>query len=191
MARRKIEWKLAILISGVSAIISLILFILTEIIWGDVLKDLLRSGYETNYYSTINFILILGLLIIFGVSFLTNIIIYRKFTKASKIIANSLTFVITLIILFFIAWISVIVLFADQYQNISILQKFSMIFIYFAYFGVYVLPNPVWFWILGLIIYHIVLIVFIRLFFIKKHNIRAYRKSSQFKGVYSNKKSII
>ena len=190
MARRKIEWKLAFLISGVSAIISLILFILTEIIWGDVLKDVLISGYEQNYYSNINLILILGLLIIFGVSFLTNVIIYRKFTKTSKIIANALTLVITLILMFFIAWISVILLFADQYQNISIWQKFSMMFIFFAYFGIYVLSNPVWFWILGLIIYHIILIILIRLFFIKKRGIRR-NKRVQSKEMYSNKKSII
>lgn len=190
MARRKIEWKLAILISGISGMVSLILFILTEIIWGDVLKDLLISGYEANFYSIINLILTLGLLIVFGVSFLTNIIIYRKFTKASKIIANSLTLVITLIVLFFIAWISVILLFAEQYQNISIWQKFSMMFIFFAYFGTYVLPNPVWFWIVGLIIYHIILIIFIRLFFTKKQRIR---RGNQIKSkeVFSNKKSIV
>lgn len=190
MVKRKIEWKLAVLISGVSAIVSLILFILTEVIWGDVLKDILSTGYETNHYSTINFILILGLLIIFGVSFLTNIIIYRKFTKASKIIANCLTFVITLIVLFFIAWISVVLLFADQYQSISIWQKIGMMFIFFAYFGIYVLSSPVWFWILGLIIYHIILIILIRLFFVKKHKLRIYSKS-KFTEVYSNKKSII
>lgn len=190
MARRKIEWKLAILISGVSAIISLVLFILTEIIWGDILKDFLVSGYETNFYSIINLVLILGLLIIFGVSFLTNIIIYRKFTNTSKIIANALTLVITLIFMFFIAWISIIILFAEQYQSISILQKFSMMFIFFAYFGIYVLSSPIWFWILGLIIYHSILIIFIRLFFVKKQRIK-HNKKIQSREVYSTKKSIM
>lgn len=191
MVRRKIEWKAAALISGMSAIFSLIVFILSEIVWGDVLKDSLRTGYQNYHYSTINFVLVLGLLIVFGVSFLTNILIYRNFTISSKLIANSLALVITIILLFFISWNSTILLFADQYQNISFLEKMSMIFIFFAYFGVYVLPNPVWFWIIGLIVYHVILIVFIRIFFTRKIRTKRTSKKINYREVYTNKKSII
>lgn len=189
--RKRIDWKQAILISGVSAIVSLILFILTEIIWGDILKEILISGYKQHFYSNINYTLVLGLLIVFGVSLLTNIFIYHNFTLTSRVIANLLALAITIILLFFISWVSVIALFADQYQNISFWEKIRMFFIFFAYFGTYVLPNPVWFWIFGLIIYHIALIVFIKLFFTKKLKLRKNPKRIKHTEVYSNKNSII
>jgi len=188
--RQRIEWRNAIVLSGLSATVSLILFLMSEIIWGDIISETFSTGYQENFYSLINFVLVLGLLFTCGISFLVNVFIYREYTITSKILANLFTLALTIIIIYFIAFICVISLLAEEYAMLSIAQKLQLSFIFFAYFGVYVLPSPVWFWVLGLIIYHVILVFLIKLSYVKKR-VRKKNKLAHLKPVYSNKNSMV
>lgn len=167
----RIEWKNAVALSLVSGLISFMVFLLTQIIWGDILKDALQEGFSDQVYTIVNIILLIGLTLIFAISFVVNIFIFREYSKFSKFNANLFSFIISLIFLFFIAWIYVVIELSDFYLSLSFPEKILAFPFYFAYYSVYVLPSPVLLWYLGLIIYHIVLIFMTRIFFVKKRNI--------------------
>lgn len=171
MGDMSIPWKGAILISIISFMIAFPGFLLYEVIWGDILKDMLDPGAKEHPYSLINLILHIGLFAVFGISLLVNLFIYREFTFKSKVVANFLTLVITIVLLFLISFSFMFALFPSL-KTVQILGIWPL---YFTYFSVYVLPSPIYFWILAIIIYHILLIIFNRMFLTR--NIYYFKKS--------------
>lgn len=168
----EITWKKSILISGVGLIISFILFLLVQIIWGDVLKDLFEGGNKLTSYTTINIIVYAGIFSILGISLLVSLIMFQELDFYTKLVANLLTIVITVIILFIISGIGMIVLFSNQ----STIQILFYILFWFALFSAYMLPNPVVFWYLAIIIYFSVLVFMNKLFVIQKFNLKKLKK---------------
>jgi len=160
MGNMSISWKGAILISVTSFMIAFPGFLLYEVIWGDILKDILDPSAKEHPYSLINVILHIGLFAVFGISLLVNLFIYRDFTFKSKVVANLLALVLTIVILFLISFSFMFALF----PSLKTTQVLGIWPLYFTYFSIYVLPNPIWFWIIAIMIYHIILILFNRMF---------------------------
>ena len=168
---KKFSWYQATILSLVFGLVSFFVFLFLEIIFGDTLKSILDVEYQAETYLNINMILYLGLFFVFLSSSIVNIFTLRKYAFEPKFISNLFTLVFTGIILFFISWISIVIDFADLYQELSIIGQINLAPNFYCLFSIYILPNPVYFWILGFVIYHLILIIFIKLFFIKKPNI--------------------
>lgn len=136
-------------------------------IWGDVLKEVLVKGYEGDQYFNINVILLIGLFFIVLSSLLVNILIFPNYTLKSKSFSNLYTLLITTIILFFVSWILIVLFYSDLYQELDLLGQIKLSVYFYAIVAIYLLPNPVIFWIIALIIYHVILVFFIKFFFIE------------------------
>lgn len=169
---REVETKEIFVLVVISLIISVIVFMLTEVIWGDLFRTYLRSSYKQHLYTNINLILITGLGIMFGVSIIVNLLIFRDYTVESKFKVNLLAFIITFLILYAISSISIIIIYAEQYSGLSVVQKMSISWLFLAYYSVYILPTPVMFWFLGLIIFHGVLFILMRFLLVKNMRIK-------------------
>ncbi len=168
---REFSWYQATILSVVMGLVSFFVFLFLEIIFGDTLKSILDVEYQAEMYLNINIILYLGLFFVFLSSSIVNIFTLRKYAFEPKLISNLFVLLFTGIILFFISWISIVVVYADLYQELTIIGQINLAPNFYSLFSIYILPNPVYFWILGFVIYHIILIIFIKLFFIKKPNI--------------------
>lgn len=151
------------LISFISFIVAFPGFLVYEVIWGDTLKDMLDPNALGHPYSLINLILYIGLFAVFGVSIMVNLFIYRSYTFKSKLVANLIAFIITVVVLFTISFMYMFVLF----PSLRIYHILGLFPYYFFYFSVYVLPNPVSFWYIAIIIYHCCLILTIRMFYLQ------------------------
>ena len=181
---KKISWFQATIFSVISFIPSFFLFFLLEIIWGDIFKETLSYENYKGRYFNLNLILITGLMFVFAISLLTNIFLFREHSYQSKLMSNVLTLILTVIILFFMSWLLVVVILSEFYNSLTILEKINCSTYFFVLIAIYLLPSPIWFWIISLITYHVILIFFIKYFFKSKKSIK---KSSSSKK--SNKKS--
>jgi len=166
------SWYQATILSLVFGLVSFFIFLFLEIIFGDTLKSTLDVDYQAEMYLNINIILYLGLIFVFISSSIVNIFTLRKYAFEPKLISNLFVLIFTCIILFFISWISIVIVYDDLYQELDTIGQINLAPNFYCLFSIYILPNPVYFWILGFIIYHLTLIIFIKLFFIKKPNIR-------------------
>ena len=165
------SWYQATILSLVLGLVSFFVFLFLEIIFGDTLKSTLDVDYQAEMYLNINIILYLGLIFVYLSSSIVNIVTLRKYAFEPKFISNLFALVFTCIILFFSSWISIVIVYADLYNELTIIGQINLAPNFYCLFSIYILPNPVYFWLLGFIIYHLTLIIFIKLFFIKKPKI--------------------
>jgi len=194
MVRVDISWLQAIILSVISLTAGFFLFLFLQVIWGDVLKETLTENYQNEIYFNINLIIIIGVIFVFMISFLTNLFIFRDYTIQSKLISNIFALTITFIVLFFLSWIFIVLFYPELYGDLLIMEKLSLSSYFFAIFAIYLLPSPVLFWQIALLIYHLTLIVFIRYFFKKKHDkfgLKSNKKQSRKKAVDINKYNMI
>ena len=179
ISKLRISWGGALLLSLISGLITFIGFLLYQTIFGDILHEvLLPFFFQVIYYTIINFVLIIGLFVMMGLIIFINLFIYRSYTLKSKITANLFAFVITIVLLFLIGFVSMYVIFPE----LSTLQILGLFVYYFVYFSVYFLPSPVYFWYLSLIIYVCCLVFLYKMFLIPKnkaiHKIKKKKKKN-------------
>lgn len=165
---KELSWYQSAILSVVFGLVSFFVFLFSEIIFGDTLKSTLDADYQAGMYVNINIIIFLGLFFLYLSSSIVNIFTLRKYVFEPKLISNLFALIFTCIILFFISWISIVLVYIDLYNELSIIEQLKVAPNFYCLFSIYILPNPVYFWILGFIIYHLILIIFIKLFFIKK-----------------------
>ena len=166
MARKRISLGGSILLSLISGLLTFLAFLVYQVIFGDLLHEFLAPFlFQIMYYTIINFILFIGLLVILGLVIFINLFIYRNYTLKSKITANLFAFIITIVSLFLISFISMYAIFPD----LSTLQILGLFVYYFVFYSVYVLPSPVFFWYFALIIYVLCLIFLYKMFLIPKN----------------------
>jgi len=168
-----LTWGHAISIGTISGLGTYFLFLFLEIIWGDMLKDVLISGMEQAEYFNINLILLIGLAFVFFISFLTNILILGNYTLGSRLLSNFFAIIYTIIILFFISWLSIIIIYKEQYSQLDLISQINLSTHFYCIFAVYVLSDPTMFWIIAIMIYHVIFIILIKLFLIKKRGFNA------------------
>jgi len=172
MAQVVISWSYATIISLFSALVGYFVFLFIEIPMGDTLKDTLDAAYQLGQYFNINLIIFLGLIIIFAISFVLNILFLREYQLGPKLLSNFLVLILTCILLFVISGISVITKYSDTYSQLDLLAQIKASENYYSFFSIYILPNPTWFWFIALIMYNFILIIFIKFLYIKKKNVR-------------------
>lgn len=165
---KEVSWGYATMISIVSGLISFFIFFFVEIIRGDILKDTLNAEYQAEQYFNLNIIIWTGLLAIFGISFLTNVFVFRKYAFEPKVVSSVLAGVLTSLILFLISWVSIVSVYSEEYSQLDIWTQLRLSVQFYSLFSIYILPYPTLFWFLALLIYHIILTIFVGLFFYEK-----------------------
>lgn len=129
----------------------------------DNLKDILKEGAEARLYVNVNLALLAGLMLIFGISVATNMIVFkRKYYVKGLLYGNLLALGFTMLILLFISWISIAIVYQTSYSQLSIIDELRLVPYFYIYFAIYILQNPVMFWYIAFIIYHISLIFLIK-----------------------------
>jgi len=173
---KDLSWSQATILSLLSGLVSFFIFLFSEVIFGDMLKDVLDATYQAEMYFNINVILYLGLGFVFLSCLLVNLLTLRKYTLGSRTISNAFVLMYTVVILFFISWGSIVVEYSSLYQNLTVINQINLAPHFYGLFSIYILPNPVYFWIFGFIIYHFILIFFIKLCFVRKKSFKKRNK---------------
>lgn len=162
------SWVKAITFSVISAILTLVIFLMYQVFMADILLLIITTEYESGLYMASNLILFAGLLLILVISLFVNFLFMRNYTIKTRIISNIFISILTLFILLLYAWISIILVYNEQYQTLSIEEQLRLLPYFYIILSAYILPSPVLFWIIGLIIYHVILVFFIKFFYIEK-----------------------
>ena len=125
---------------------------------------------ESYTYLNISIIMLSGTLFMFISNFLIQLL-YLNYKLEPKLMANGLSYVVTFALMVSISWVAILMIY-PEFSNLDILSQFIRIGDLFALFSVYILPSPVLFWIITTILYNITLIFFIKLFYVKKTNLK-------------------
>jgi hypothetical protein len=163
-----ISWGRSILYSFIPGVVSFSFFILIEVIWGDLLGNYLSTLYESEEYLFSTLILWIGIAFVVVISLVANVRAFENYRLGPRITANIFTIIATLIILLIFSWVSIVLIYTDMYLELDLLGTLRLFPLFYTYFAIYVLPNPVWFWVLTFAIYHLILVIFIKLLFIKE-----------------------
>lgn len=162
MGREKISWKKTISIALSALIIGYLIFLMIEVIWGDILRGFLDVQYLSGLYVTSFLILMIGLLF----SFFIMVILFMVLLKGKRetefwvvIISGVLTF-ITIII---ISYMTVELAYPEVFSVLSPLDKLMSLPQYVVYFSVYILESPILLWDISLVIFTIWAIIFTKL----------------------------
>ena len=189
---KETSWVKAIMIGLISSILSLVVFLLYQVFMADILLAVMTSEYEAGVYLNSNIILFVGLLLILTLSLMINLFFIRNYTLNTRIIGNLLVFALTYLILFVYSWISIILVYDEGYQSLTSTEQFRLIPYFFIITSIYILPSPIIFWIVGLVIYHLLLIIFIKFFYMEKKPVRRkYPVKKKKSNVDINKYSMI
>ena len=168
MAQLSVSWTYAIFISIFSALVGYFIFLFIEVPLGDTLKDVLDVEYQLGNYFNINLIIFLGLFAIFGISFGLNILFLKEYKLGPKIVSNLSVLFLTGIMLFGLSGISIITKYSSEYSQLDLASQIRASLNYYCFYSIYILPNPAWFWLIALLIYHSILVVFIKFLYVKK-----------------------
>jgi hypothetical protein len=166
--KTEISWGKAILYSFIPGVVSFIFFLLLEIIWGDILNQMLHEQYQIAQYANVTLIIWVGLIFVVAASITVNITLYKEYRFGPRIMVNLFATLGMLSILFFISWLTILVQYKQMYLQMNLEEELYFLPLVYSFFAIYTLPNPVWFWVLAFIIYHILLAILIKLLFIRK-----------------------
>jgi hypothetical protein len=158
----KLGWKKVAGYCIILLIVSFALFYFTQIIFGDIIHSTLESNESTGNYTTINFILLLGLFFVFSVSIIANLFLLRDYTFLSKIFVNLIAFSITFVLLYIVAFISVLIAYGDEYLRLNFVDKVLNLPLFLSYFAIYILGSPVQLWLIALLSYSIIVSICLR-----------------------------
>lgn len=127
-----------------------------------MLHDTLDAQYQAEQYANANFILFIGVL--FGLLISTFLIVtfLNKYKTLDKLIACGISTGLTLGILFFYSWGAIMIKYADRYSQLDLIQQLSNASRFYILFAIYILPNPTYFWLITLLLFHGFLIIFIK-----------------------------
>lgn len=168
MVQLSVSWSYAIFVSLFSALVGYFIFLFVEVPLGDTLKDILDVEYQLGKYFNINLIIFLGLFAIFVISFGLNLLFLKNYKLGPKIVSNLSVLFLTCVVLFALSGISIITTYSSEYSQLDVASQISASLNYYSFYSIYILPNPTWFWLIALLIYHSILIVFIKLLYVKK-----------------------
>jgi len=174
----RITWKYSILYSIGTMLVSSLVFLFLQVMFGDVFHDILDPSIIGIYqYGNISLILWIGLFFLLFANFITNVVIFKDFVIETEMIANLSTCLITIISLLLISWLSTILSY-QEFRQSNLIEQVLRFAYFFAYFTVYIIKNPVFFWIIAQLIYCISIIFFMKFFYIKE---RKKQKKKQIK----------
>lgn len=158
----KIGWNKVVGYAILLFIVNFALFYFAQIIFGDLIHSALESHENTGNYTVINFIFLLGLLFVFIISIISNLGLLKDHTFASKLFVNLVAFVITIILLYLVAFIAVLVVYGEDYMQLNFIDKLLNLPLFFTYFGIYILGSPIQLWLISLLIYSFIVPLLLR-----------------------------
>jgi hypothetical protein len=167
----KVEWNKVVGYCVILLIVSFALFYFVQIIFGDILHSTLISNERTGNYTVINFVLLLGLFFVFSVSIIANLFLLKDYTLLSKIFTNLIAFISTFVFLYFLAFISVLSIYGNDYLELNFIDKMFNLPLFLAYFAIYVLDLPLQLWLIALLIYSIIVSICLRYIAQEKYKI--------------------
>jgi len=168
MVQEDTSWSYAIFVSIFTAMIGYFIFLFIEVPWGDTLKDALDKDYQLERYFNINVIIFSGLAAIFGISIFVNVVFLGNYKLGPKLVSNLTAAGLTLVLLFALSGISIITTYSSEYSQLDLWGQIRASANFYSFYSIYILANPTWFWLIALIIYHGILVVFIKYLYVKK-----------------------
>lgn len=168
MVQEDISWSYSIFVSIFMAMVGYFIFLFIEVLWGDTLKDALDKDYQLERYFNINVIIFSGLGLIFGISIFINVVFLGNYKLGPKLVSNLSALVLTLVLLFTLSGISIITTYSSEYAQLDLGGQIRASTNFYSFYSIYILANPTWFWLIALIIYHGILIVFIKYLYARK-----------------------
>ena len=153
-----VTWIDAINIISLSAITSFFLFLLLEVVWGDAIGTGLSEAWELGVYVASTLIIFTGILFVIILGSLLQLIAFNNYLFEQKIITIIFTSITTLLTIFIISWLVLDLNYPEQKTNFEF---------FITIFAIYHLPSPIWVWFITLAVYHIILTINIKLFYVK------------------------
>lgn len=150
-------------IFSIGLISSLLLLLMFYTMFAQLLVDFVIGELESN---TVLFAIIIGLLLITSlVSITVGSLMIEDVKETVVIKASIMSLLLTFFVVFIVSYVSLIVLYPEIFLNV---EGFEVILIFpqvIVYFGIYVLDQVYYLFILFSIIYFIFFVIFIELFF--------------------------
>ena len=153
-------------ILGIGVITTLMILLMIELVFAQIITDLLIGNINDNL---ILLIIILGL---FGftmiISILIGFVITKDISRDVVFRASRLSFIGLIIFLFVVANTTLFIFYKNVYSQVhgfEILLIFPQVLIYF---GIYILDNVFYLFILMIIVYYIFFIIFLEKFYVEK-----------------------
>lgn len=173
---QKIRFKDTLSLATNTILVSLIIFLMIEVVWAQTLKDLIIDRYGSPS-GLLTFIIIGGFLLSAIVSLLSSLLTTNKILRKYGYWAALLAFLLNLTIWILISYFAILIRYPEVTQELNIIEKIIAIPNIMAYFGIYFLSNVTLLWILGLVTYSILFALFMYLIAKKKSNKKyAYQK---------------
>lgn len=147
--------------------ISLLIFLMIEVIWAQTLKSLIIDRTNT---PLLNFIIIFGFLISAIVSIISSLLTTNRELKRPALWSALIAFILNLFIWILISQILIEIRYPEVTENMNILEKFAAIPVILSYFAIYFLSNVTLLWIFSSVSYSILFALFVYLISKKKSN---------------------
>lgn len=178
----KVSWVKTISIGLSGILISYIVFLMVEVVWADLIRNILTTAYEGSIYTTSLLVLMVGI----GISILISIAIFAILLKTKRLKVKKLTIfwiivivsILTFITILFISFFTIEMQYPEVFGEYTMASKLMLFPQYIAYYAIYALDSPVVMWDITAVIFGIYIIIVIKL------RIKEYKPKRRVKPLY-------
>jgi hypothetical protein len=187
---------------GISAFISIIVFLMIQVIWADAISTALPEIVTVSQSMFwVELLLLTGLFTALGISMIVFIIYgtQKDVTGETKGMSKQMiksaliSALVTFLVLVVISFIAVFVYDPGVFAGLTFIDYFGVFFEVIAYFVVYVYPDPAGFWTLTILMYYVILtVLFVLIVSRSKHldGRRMQKKADSIRASMKNRKPI-
>lgn len=162
----KLEIKKILSIIGLGFISSLLVLLILEVVFAQVLVDFIISNVDNQLILSL---IVLGLLLFtFIVSIVIGFLVSSEIKKIVIIKASIMAFIINFIIINIISYVSMWIFYPEVFSEVSGLEVFLIFPQVILYFSMYMLSHPFYLFILSSLIYFIVYVIFLEQYYEQK-----------------------
>ncbi|MBD3343091.1 MAG: hypothetical protein GF353_28595 [Candidatus Lokiarchaeota archaeon] len=167
--QERITYKVVFRIALNITFIGVLLFLMFEVIWAQLLKDLIIDRSGSNDY-LLTGIILGGFLLSAIISIISSLLSSNKIIRKYSLWAALIGFIVNLFLWILICYIAIILRYPEITQDLNILEKIIAIPIILAYFSIYFLSNVTLLWIISLVTYALIFSIVLYLLSRKKSN---------------------
>lgn len=162
---KKITWIDSIKLGIFCAFTGLLIFLIVEVIWAQILKDTIIAQYESGLLIPI---IISGFLLSVVISVIAALLSSQMIDKQYVFYAALIGFLANLILWALISYFSILKNYPEVIEDLTFGEKIIAIPKVLAYFGIYVLNDITVLWALSQFTYAIIFVIFLKLLGAKK-----------------------
>lgn len=162
---KKITWIDSIKLGILCAFVGLLIFLIIEVIWAQILKDTIIAQYESGL---LFLIIISGFLLSAIVSVIAALLSSQMISKQYVFYAALIGFLANLVLWIIISYFSILKNYPEVINDLTFGEKIVAINKVLAYFGIYVLSDITMLWTLSQFTYAAIFVIFLKLLGAKK-----------------------